>query len=87
MKGETKSWWVYILRCADGTLYCGSTPDVEARLAAHNEGKGAKYTRARLPVNVAYKRMMADKFTALSEEARIKGLTRSEKLVLVSSEG
>ena len=78
-----KAWWVYLLRCADGTLYCGSTPDIRARLAAHNGGNGAKYTRARLPVRVAFKRRMADKSSAMREEARIKRLARAEKLALI----
>lgn len=48
------SWYVYLMRCADDTLYCGMTDDIEKRLKAHNSGKGAKYTRARLPVELAY---------------------------------
>jgi putative endonuclease len=80
-------WWVYIARCADGTLYCGSTPDLAARLKAHNDGCGAKYTRGRGPVTIAYERRMDDKSSALREEARIKRLARCEKLDLVASQG
>ena len=48
------SWYVYLMRCSDDTLYCGMTDDIEKRLKAHNSGKGAKYTRARLPVELTY---------------------------------
>ncbi len=81
--GKT-GWWVYVLRCADGTLYCGSTPDLVARLAAHNDGRGAKYTRGRLPVKIAFKRRLHDKSSAMREEARIKRLSRRDKLALLS---
>lgn len=80
-------WWVYIARCVDGTLYCGSTPDLETRLKAHNEGCGAKYTRGRGPVRIAYSSRMPDKSSALREEARIKRLARSDKLDLIASQG
>jgi len=80
-------WRVYIARCADGTLYCGSTPDLAARLKAHNDGSGAKYTRGRGPVTVAYERLMPDKFAALREEARIKRLARRDKLEIIASKG
>ena len=75
--------WVYVLRCADGSLYCGWTPDVEARLAAHRSGRGARYTRSRLPVELAWSRRMPDRSAARREEARIKQLSRREKLALV----
>ncbi len=80
-------WWVYIARCADGTLYCGSTPDLTARLKAHNDGCGAKYTRGRGPVTIAYERRMPDKSSAMCEEARIKRLVRRDKLELIASKG
>ena len=54
------TWWVYILRCADGTLYTGATNDLDRRLAAHNAGRGAKYTRARRPVALVYREAAAD---------------------------
>ena len=76
-------YWVYILRCADGTLYTGSTTDVERRAAVHNQGKGAKYTRSRLPVTVVYREVCADRSTALHREAAIKRLTRAEKCRLI----
>ena len=77
------SWFVYILRCADGTLYTGSTTDVEKRLAVHNSGSGAKYTRARRPCTLAYCEEAADRRAALRREAAIKKLTRTEKLALI----
>ena len=77
------SWFVYILRCADGTLYTGSTTDVERRLSAHNSGSGAKYTRARRPCTLAYCEEAADRRAALRREAAIKKLTRTEKLALI----
>ena len=76
-------WQVYILRCADGTLYTGSTNDVEKRLAAHNAGRGAKYTRARRPCALVYVEEAADKGAALRREAANKRLTRTQKLRLI----
>ena len=76
-------WQVYILRCADGTLYTGSTNDVEKRLAAHNAGRGAKYTRARRPCALVYVEEAADKGAALRREAAIKKLSRQEKLRMI----
>ena len=75
--------WVYLLRCADGSLYTGWTTDVDRRLAVHQAGKGARYTRARLPVELAVKLPMSDRSAAMKEEARIKRLTRAQKLRLV----
>lgn len=72
-----------MLRCADGTLYTGSTNDVQRRLQVHQRGKGAKYTRSRLPVALAYWETLPDKSAALRREAAIKGLSRSEKLALI----
>ena len=78
------AWWVYLLRCADGTLYCGSTVDVERRAAVHNRGRGARYTRARLPVEVVYREACPDRSAALRREAAIKKLSRAEKLALIA---
>jgi putative endonuclease len=75
--------WVYLLRCADGSLYCGWTPDVEARVARHQAGRGGRYTRSRLPVELAWARAMPDRTAARREEARIKRLTRAQKLALL----
>jgi putative endonuclease len=75
--------WVYLLRCADGTLYCGWTVDLEQRLAAHNAGRASRYTRGRLPVELAWSHAQPDRSSARREEARIKGLTRARKLALI----
>ncbi|MEG1240714.1 MAG: GIY-YIG nuclease family protein [Oscillospiraceae bacterium] len=72
-------YWVYILRCKDNTLYTGSTDDVDRRAAAHNSGKGAKYTRGRTPVTVVYREECPDKSAALKREAALKKLTRTQK--------
>lgn len=79
---------VYILRCGDGSLYTGCALDVEKRLAAHQSGKGAKYTRSRLPVELAYKEACGSKGDALRREAAIKKLTRAQKeeLICISRE-
>ena len=79
--------WVYLLRCADGSLYCGWTPDVDARLAAHQAGRGARYTRSRLPVELVWSAQAADRSAAQREEARIKRLSRAEKLALLAEAG
>lgn len=83
MTRNEKPYWVYILRCADGSLYTGITDDVERRAAAHNAGKGAKYTRGRGPVAVAYRELCPDKSAALRRELEIKKLSRAEKLLLI----
>ena len=77
--------WVYLLRCSDGTLYTGWTTDLDRRLAAHSAGTASRYTRSRLPVALALALPMSDRSAARSEEARIKRLTRAEKLALLSS--
>lgn len=76
-------WHCYLLRCADDTFYCGITNDMERRLAAHNAGEGAKYTRGRLPVKVVYSENCADKSAALKREIQIKRLSRSAKQALL----
>lgn len=80
---DSAPYWVYILRCRDGTLYTGSTNDVDRRAAVHNSGKGAKYTRDRTPVEVVYREACADKSAALRREHEIKQLARAEKLALI----
>lgn len=79
------SWFVYILRCGDGTLYTGVTDDVQRRLAAHRAGKGAKYTRGRGPLELVYTQEQPDKSTALRREFQIKKLTRPQKERLISA--
>lgn len=75
--------YTYILRCADGTLYTGWTNDLQARLKAHNSGKGAKYTKNRLPVELVYFEEFSTKEEAMSREWHIKRLKRAEKLRLI----
>lgn len=77
--------FVYLLRCGDGSLYCGWSFDVDARLVAHRSGKGARYTRSRLPVELAAVIELPDESAARREEARIKGLPRREKLAVLAS--
>lgn len=76
-------FYVYILKCADGTLYCGYTNDLEKRLNAHNSGSGAKYTKSRLPVEMLYHEDFSCKADAMRREYAIKRLTRGEKLALI----
>ena len=73
---------MYILRCADNTLYTGIATDVDRRAAVHNRGQGAKYTRSHRPVTVIYREPCADKSAALRREAAIKKLPRAKKLKL-----
>ena len=80
---EGQKWWVYILRCADGTLYTGMTDDTERRVAAHNAGKGAKYTRGRGPATLVYRELCATRSEALKRESAIKRLPREKKLQLI----
>lgn len=74
--------YAYLLRCADGTLYAGWTWDPAARLEAHNRGRGAKYTRSRRPVRLAYLEACDGKTAAMRREAALKRLSRAEKLAL-----
>jgi len=76
--------YAYILRCADGTLYTGWTNDLEKRLSRHNSGKGGKYTRSRLPVELVYHECFDTKAEAMSREWHIKNMSREEKLRLIN---
>jgi putative endonuclease len=76
--------WVYLLRCNDDSLYTGWTVDLERRLARHRAGKASRYTASRLPVELALSIPMSDRTAARREEARIKRLSRSQKLALIS---
>ncbi len=78
------SWVCYLLRCADDTLYCGITNDLDKRLSAHNAGEGAKYTRGRTPLQLVYAEACADKSAALKRELKIKRMSRSEKQALLA---
>ena len=75
--------YTYIVKCADGTFYTGWTTDIYRRVKCHNDGKGAKYTRPRLPVELVYQEEVADRSAALRREAAIKRLSRKEKLSLL----
>ena len=77
------AWYVYMLRCGDGSLYTGSTTDVERRLREHQGGTGARYTRSRPPVTLAYAEEAPDRSAAQRREAAIKKLTRAQKLKLI----
>ena len=78
------AWYVYILRCGDGTLYTGITDNVSRRLAAHRSGKGAKYTRGRGPLKLVYQEQVPDKSAALRREYQIKQLTKQKKEALLA---
>lgn len=78
-------WYVYVLRCGDGTLYTGTTDDVARRLVAHRAGKGAKYTRGRGPLELLYTEQCPDRSAALRREYAIKQLSREEKLYLIGN--
>lgn len=77
-------WFVYLVRCGDGSLYCGVTNDLPARVAAHASGRGAKYTRGRGPIELVYSRRVRGKSRAQRLEAQIKALTREQKLALIA---
>ena len=79
----SKTWFVYILRCADDSLYVGITNDVAARVAAHNVGAGARYTRQRRPVRLVFKEAHSDESSARKREAELKGWPRQRKLALI----
>ncbi len=83
------SWQVYIVRCADDSLYTGIARDLERRIAEHNadNGLGASYTRSRRPVTLVYREVAADRSAASKREYQIKQLSRAEKLVLIAGSG
>lgn len=78
------SWYVYMLRCSDNSLYTGSTTDLKRRESMHNSGKGAKYTKSRLPVRMVYSEPCEDKSQALKRECALKRLTKVQKEMLIS---
>jgi putative endonuclease len=79
------TWFCYLLQCADDTLYCGITNDLDKRLVVHNAGEGAKYTRGRTPVTLVYQESCTDKSAALKREIQIKRLPRQAKIALCNS--
>lgn len=82
---EAQKAWVYIVECADNSLYTGWTYDVAARVARHNSGLGAKYTRTRLPVRLVYQEELEDKIEAMRREWHLKRLTRAQKQRLIAA--
>ena len=78
--------YVYLLRCADNSLYCGETPDLATRERNHNEGRGGSYTSKRRPVRIIYAEQFALKSEALKRERQIKGWTREKKEALVAQD-
>src|SRR5437870_1499133 len=81
--GPNPPWYVYILRCSDGSYYVGHTTDVEDRLAVHNCGRGAIWTARRTPVSLAYSEVVEDEDKALRREAQLKGWSRAKKEALI----
>jgi predicted GIY-YIG superfamily endonuclease len=80
------TWYLYILRCGDDTLYTGITTDVEKRLEAHRSGKGAKYTRGRGPLALVYQECCGSHSHGLKREWEVKALTRQEKMALIQGQ-
>ena len=85
MTKSPSSWFVYIVRCSDGTLYTGITTDLLKRVTAHNSKRGAKYTATRTPVVLVWSQPSETRSTAAKEEWRIKQLSRTEKLALIDN--
>jgi putative endonuclease len=84
---DKQAWSVYILECSDGSLYTGISVDLAVRIQTHNLGKGAKYTRSRLPVKLLYNETMYSRSDALKREAQIKKLSATAKRQLIASDG
>lgn len=86
MSNQQQSWFVYILRCKDDTLYTGITTDLERRVDEHNNGngKGAKYTAARRPVKIVYSEQLDSRSAAAKRENEIKSLTRQQKQNMIA---
>jgi len=76
-------YYTYILKCSDNSLYCGYTTELDKRIDTHNNGKGAKYTKSRLPVSLVYSEEFATKSEALKRECEIKKMSRSEKINMI----
>ena len=81
----TEKNYTYLLRCSDGSLYCGWTNHLKERVKAHNEGKGAKYTKSRRPVELVYYEIFSTKQEAMRREWEVKQLSRREKLQLIEA--
>ncbi|RLB69117.1 MAG: GIY-YIG nuclease family protein [Deltaproteobacteria bacterium] len=81
-----KNWQVYILRCGDDTFYTGITNDLEKRIQTHNEKRGARYTRSRLPVTLVFQEESTSRSAASQREIVIKKLTRAQKMSLIADQ-
>lgn len=86
-QSSPETWFVYILRCADGSLYTGITKDVNRRCEQHNAGTASRYTRSRLPVGVEYQEVQSTKSLALKREAAIKNMSRQQKEAIIRLAG
>lgn len=86
MSDTEKVWSLYLIHCGDGSLYCGISDDVDRRFAAHQAGKGAKYTRGRGPLELVYREICGTHSDALKREAAVKKLSRQEKLLLIGTQ-
>lgn len=82
-KSSNDDWFVYILRCADGSFYTGITNDLPRRFKQHNAGTASRYTRSRLPVELVYQESQANRSLALKREVAIKALSRQQKKLLI----
>lgn len=82
---DEEQWHLYIVECRDGSLYTGITNDLNRRIAAHNEGTGARFTRGRRPVRLIYTEILPDRSAATKRELQIKKLSRAEKLQMIST--
>ena len=80
------NYYLYIVECSDGSLYTGWTKDLKKRLKSHNEGKGAKYTRSRIPVSLKFSKELSSKSLALKMEHRVKKLSRQQKLEIINKQ-
>src|SRR5262245_36936891 len=84
-ESPSDSWFVYMLRCVDGSLYTGITKDVQRRCRQHNDGTASRYTRSRRPTKLVWQEAQPDRSSALKREAAIKAMTRRDKLALIRS--
>lgn len=83
-KRQGQKWFLYILKCRDLSLYTGITTDIERRFKTHSKGKGARYTRTRLPLEVVYRETCKTRTQALIRECAVKALTKTKKLALIA---
>jgi putative endonuclease len=83
---DPTTWYLYIIRCRDGTYYTGITNNLDQRIHDHNHGKGCRYTKYRWPVRLMYSEPHADKVSAINREAQIQGWSRRKKEMLISSQ-